>query len=324
MKKVIAIATADWHFHKFNAFDINGSRLYWALKAARQIVSIAKSFDVPILFAGDLIHSPKNIETETNTLVQKLFHDIRYQTFIAISGNHDLSQRNGINSISPSHLDALGHYAKFYKQDYLIRPSPIPGGWVWGIPYMNSDADLKLYAEKLSGEPRKFKGIKILLIHSDMPGAKTSENYLINEVENIPKNLDTFFKDWDLVLCGHIHRPQKLSNKVYMLGCPIQQVECSNPHPYGYWEVYSDASVKFIELDNYPRFTRLKKGEKIPDNPGINYYIEFNEVLVEEEIEMGEFHINNSKSKLARRYLAQKQIKSKSKRKALIKILNEE
>src|SRR5690606_6989935 len=102
----------------------------------------------------------------------------------------------------------------------------IPGATVWGLPYFNNDHDLKEAILKLKDQIKrthKDKGLKILLLHTDMPGAKTPEGFTIGETQSIPRNLDKFFEEWDLVLCGHIHKPQKLSEKCYMLGCPIQQ-----------------------------------------------------------------------------------------------------
>lgn len=320
MKKIIAIASADWHIHKFQAFDKDGSRLKWAIKAAEEIMLKALELKVPLLFAGDLIHSPKNIETETNIEVQSLF---RYKTqVIAISGNHDFCQRNGFDFVSPSHLDAI-QGANMTTLDHAMH------GWdwgnfvIWGIDYMNNDLDLKKAIEHIRPSTNNFKNkTKILMLHSDLPGAKTPEGFILKEAEHIPHDLDKFFKNWDLVLCGHIHSPQKLGSKTYMLGCPIQQNEANIGRQYGYWKIFIDGTVKFVPMDNYPKFIRLKEGEKPIEN-SIDYYIMPDEVLVEEDVEIGAFSINLSKSKLARRYVAHRQIKSKSKTRALIKILNE-
>ena len=324
MSKIIALASADWHIHKFRDFDNNGSRLDHCINAAQDIMNRASSLNVPLLFAGDLIHSPKNIETETNVRVQRLFDPkLNPINIIAISGNHDMSERNTLDSISPSHLDSIRN------PNFIVlsgtRKSYIKGATVWGIPYMNNPEEFKEIILKLSQQCTMEGinwGLKILLLHSDMPGAKTPEGFVIGEVQSIPNHLDEFFKDWDLVLCGHIHKPQKLSQKCYMLGCHIQQNMGNRHDALGYWEVYSNATMKFVPLDNYPKFIQLKKGEEPKDD--FNYYVPFGEVLEDEEIETGEFNINYSKKRLAATYLKKKNIKSKSKKRALIKILNEE
>lgn len=319
MHKLVAIATADWHIHKFKNFDVNNSRINWTLDAAREIMKTAERLEVPILFAGDLIHSPKDIENETNAMVQKLFKNYR-NWFVAISGNHDMSQRNGKEFKSPSHLDSILN-PKFVKLDGQF--APFNGrAKVWGIPYMDNDKDLFDHVNLLRPQTKKWDGLKILLLHSDIPGAVTTTGYSIDSMEHMPKHLDKFFKEWDLVLCGHIHKPQKISDKVYMLGCPIQQDEGDRNNVLGYWEVYDDAAMEFKELINYPKFIRLKKGKK-PGN-SVNYYIKYNEILEEQDVKLGEFNITNSKVKLAKLYLAQNQINSKSKKRALIKILHDE
>lgn len=320
MSKVIAIATADWHLHKFQNFDKDGSRLNWALKAARHIMKQAQKLNVPILFAGDLIHTPKSIETETNALIQELFHK-NPTWFVSISGNHDMSERNGNKVRSPSHLNSLQHHNNFMLLDKENKPWRIGGALVWGIPYMNSETDLRERIDDLKRIVKNYKGIKILMLHSDMPGAKTPEGFTLGEVESIPKNLDEFFKGWDLVICGHIHRRQRLSKKVVMLGCPIQQIECQVKYKYGYWEIMDDASIRFVDMPDYPKFVRLEPGG-VPWN-NRDYFIEPEVVLAEEEVQVGEFNINASRSKLAKSYLALRQIKNKPKRRALIKILNE-
>lgn len=320
MTQVIAIATADWHLHKFQNFDVNGSRLDWALKAAREIMDKAYNLKVPLLFAGDLIHSPKQIENKTNAEVQALFqHKVR--TY-AISGNHDMCERNGYDFRSPSHWDAIN--GNVINLNHADHGNDTLNFVVWGIDYMNNDRDLKKAIEHIRPQAKEWKvKFKILMLHTDLPGVTTNEGFELKETENIPKNLDKFFKEWDLVICGHIHKPQKVSSKVYMLGCPIAQDAGNIGQELGYWLIYDNGAMDFVPMDNYPKFVRLKKGEEKPKDT-IDYYIEPEEVLVEENIEMGEFHLSNSKAKLAKRYLAQKQIKSKSKRRALIKILNEE
>lgn len=321
MRKVIAIASADWHLHRFRNFDIDGSRLDWGIKAAREIMNASIKLGVPLLFAGDLLHTPKEIETETNAKLQNLFRD--NDTHIAwIAGNHDMSEKNSLTHRSPNHLDAI--QGKITTLDLELHLGlHMPGIAIWGIPYMNSDLDLRKSIDKLRPYAKAHStSIKILLLHSDAPGAKTPEGFTINETEHIPRNLDKFFKEWDLVLFGHIHKPQQLSKRCYMLGSPIHQTAGDTGIEMGYWRVYSDKTMKFIPLKNYPKFIRLKEGEIKPKDT-IDYYIDPEVVLVDEEVNMGEFNITNSKSKLARSYIALKNIKSKTRKRALIKVLNE-
>lgn len=327
MSTLLALAFSDLHLHKFRNFDVEGSRLKNSFRVLNIMFNKADQLKVPLLFCGDLVHDPKNIDTEINMILQEKF-DSRSTRFIAIDGNHDQSEKSTFTHYPPSHLQALKGKPNFhilnvknsvsipyFDDKYINCPGHLS---LYGVPYMSNDKDLH----------KAIKGIKvlskddfnILMLHTDIPGAKTPEGMEVRETEYINKNLDEYFKQWDLVLCGHIHLPQKLSKKVYMLGSPIHQTVGDAGVEMGYWEVYSDRTMKFKPLKAFPKFIRLKKGEIAPDND--NYYIAYDEVLEDEEVELGEFNINKSKGQLAKKYCKVKGIKSKSKKRALIKVLN--
>lgn len=322
MPELIAIAFGDLHIHKFRNFNANNQRLSNSLKVLKVISNVAIEKKVRVLFTGDLYHNPKELENEVNSktldMYRRVFED-KGIDFYAISGNHDMSEKNGGGHISPSHLDAFNHFKTFHKADYTYWVNP--KFTVWGLPYMNSDLHLKSMIEQLKKDVVNHKGFKILLLHSDCPGATTPEGIEVKETEHIPWNLDVFFKEFDLVLFGHIHKPQQLSKKCYMLGSPIHQNAGDEGCEMGYWEVYSDASMKFVPLNKFPKFVRLGKGEEVPDDK--NYYIPFEDVLEDEDAELGEFNLSNTRKQLAKRYCKIKGVKGKAKRRALIEILNQ-
>jgi DNA repair exonuclease SbcCD nuclease subunit len=317
MRKLVAIATADWHLYKFKNFDVNGSRLKYSLEAGSHIFRTAERMSVPVLFAGDLHHNPKEVENETNTAIQTLFNSLR-TNFYYIDGNHDMSEKNSLSHRSPSHINSILNDRLTNVNHTHISTKDM---FIQGVSYMNNDSDLKKAIRALEIPQQEEGKLKILLLHSDAPGAKTPEGFEIGEVEAIPNNLDKFFKKWDLVLFGHIHQAQRLSKKCYMLGCPIPQDAGNVNGACGYWKVYSDGKMQFVAMENAPQFIKLKEGEK-PKDDG-NYYIPFDDVLAEEELNTGVFNVNYSKAKLAKRYLALNKIKSKSKKRALIEILNQ-
>lgn len=324
MSKIIAIAFSDLHLYKFKNFNSpSNSRLRNSLGVLEDIAKAAFVEKVPVLFCGDLFHNPK--ETENQVMSGALQHYSMYfesygTEFMGISGNHDLSEKNGGEHSSPSHLESLKHFTTFTQMDNIwINKDNFS---VWGLPYMNNDFDLKTSIDAFRPIAKQQKSkLKILMLHSDAPGAVTTEGITVNETEYLPKALDEFFAEWDLVIMGHIHKPQRLGKKVYMLGSPIHQIASDRGVKMGYWEIYSDKTMKFVELDKYPKFRKLKPG-KIPPENSKDYWIKPDEAVVEENIEVGEFNATLSKSKLARRYLRIKDIKNKSRRRALISILN--
>lgn len=321
--ELVALAFSDIHIHKFRNFNIDNSRLEASLAALREIIQKGIKNKVPILFSGDLFHNPKEVENETLSKTFKVFTDIKVRyNFIAISGNHDMSEKNTLKHTSPSYLDSFAHLEGFQKLDNGFRSTENLN--IWGIPYMNNDKDLAKKIEEIRPKALRHKKdgkLNILLLHSDAPGAKTPEGIQINETEHIPLGMDKFFKEWDLVLFGHIHLPQKLSKRCYMLGSPIHQNMGDAGNEMGYWEIYSDGSMIFKHLKDYPKFIKLKAGEKAADT--FNYYVEHEQVLEDESIEIGEFNVMHSRKKLALTYCKKKSILNKAQKRALIQILNE-
>ena len=216
-------------------------------------------------------------------------------------------------------MDSFNHFSQFIKLDYDHYKGE--KFTVWGLPYMNNDQELSEAIKELYGEVKNNKAkLKILMLHSDAPGAVTPAGIEINETKHIPRNLDKFFKPWDLVLFGHIHKPQRLSNKCYMLGSPIHQDAGDKGTIMGYWEIWSNGVMVFKPLEQYPQFRQLSPGETPPDN--FNYWVESEQILVENNINYGEYSIKNSREKLAKAYCKNLGIKSKKFKRALIEILN--
>jgi len=319
MPKVIAVAFADIHLHKFRAFNVDNSRLHYSLQAWATIARIAKELEVPVLFAGDLFHNPKEVENQTMSMALKCYNANFERQGIncyAISGNHDMSEKNSVTHTSPTHLDSFQHFKTFKKLDW--GTAYINKDWdVCGLPYFNSDKDIWVALRNRAFWNNITKK-KILLIHSDLPGAVTPEGFTVNETEFIKLK---HFKDFNIVLSGHIHKPQKLGKNIYMLGSPIHQNLGDEGNENGYWLICDDGTAVFKPLSTFPKFRRLKQGEK-PYND-LDYFIEPTEVLAEESAESNEFSLNNSRKKLAKQYCASTGIKKKAYIRALTHVLNQ-
>lgn len=161
------------------------------------------------------------------------------------------------------------------------------------------------------------KNVKnILLLHTDYPGAKDTDGREVDSVENLNVNILNRF---DLVLCGHIHKPQRLSKKVYMIGAPNHQRRTDRGCKLGYWKIYSDLSMQFVHLKQFPKFVDVESEEGIKDDG--NYYT----VLPKKTSNL--VNTNHkitkqlSKKALARKYLKEKGITEQDKKELLIDIL---
>ena len=316
-KKVIAIAFSDLHLNLWAKFNKDYKRTQDSFRVLFKIKEVCSKYNVPALFCGDLFHKPEVIQKELFTKLIKQFLKLNGTSFkcYSISGNHDIMEISKVG-IQPKSwvydLDPL--FPWLYDLDYrTFRLTP--NIQVHGIPYVDHNIGLSTYLKKMKLED----GYKhILLLHTDYPGAKDTDGRVVDSAENINLNMLSRF---DLVLCGHIHKPQRLSKKVYMLGAPIQQRRTDKDCKMGYWLVMDDLSMKFVELKGFPKFIDVETEDEVKEDG--NYYTVIPKTQRVEVKSSHKITKQLSKSRLAKRYLKEKGIKDKTKEVLLIKVLKE-
>lgn len=319
-KEIIAIAFSDLHQELWKQHNENIDRLGITTSILRVIADEAYRNNCPVLFPGDLYHNNTYLHQrviEESFISYKILFEDRNIPFYAISGNHDLSQKNWVDKPSLSYLTT---YSKLFKTFHLMdwRIEETPNFMIRGIPYMNGNKDMgELIKQGLN--KKAYPKPCILLLHTDLHGALDSDGREVGEVENIPKDMDKFFKDYKLVLSGHIHKPHKFSDKIYMLGATNHQKTSDAGCDMGYWVIYKDFTMEFRKL-NTPEFIYLPEGEEAPNKE--NFYITTYKPK-EGDKKDGDFNSNSSPTVLAKRYLKHKGIKSKDKRRTLINLLND-
>ena len=148
--------------------------------------------------------------------------------------------------------------------------------------------------------------------------------YKVEEVPNIPQNMGEYFKDFDLVLCGHIHKPDMLwENKVYSIGAPYHQRSSDSGTDMGYWMLTENGKMRFKKY-HAPEFKFFNEGEVPGDD--YNYWIPIpSEKSINEDGESeepDEFTNINDKRTLAREYFRVKGLKDKRRLNLLISVLN--
>lgn len=158
----------------------------------------------------------------------------------------------------------------------------------------------------------------ILLLHTDYPGAKDTDGVEVGSVENLNINVLSRF---DLVLAGHIHKPQRLSKKVFMVGAPIQQRRTDKDCDLGYWKLYSDMSMKFVPLEGFPKFIDVDSSDDIKDDG--NFYTVISKPVSLEVTQENHITRNLSKKRLVSRYLRKSGIKDPKKKSVLLEIIKE-
>lgn len=322
-KKLIAIAFSDLHLNIWAKFNEHHKRTMDGFKVLDKIAGICSKKQVPALFCGDLVHKPEAMDQDLahymKAWIDKTVHKYPDFKIFAIEGNHDLDKVNSFDNLQKgwvSHFSQTRHY----KSPFVVLSPRTPfacldkNTFVCGIPYIDHNKDLGKALKNVNF----IEGARhILLLHTDYPGAKDTDGRVVDSAENINMNM---LNKFDLVLCGHIHKPQRLGKKIYMVGAPLHQRRTDRNCDMGYWEVYSDLSVKFVPMD-FPRFIDVESEDQVKDDG--NYY-----TIIPPKTEVKATVQHNitkklSKRRLAKKYLKYKGIQDEGKEKLLVKILKE-
>jgi DNA repair exonuclease SbcCD nuclease subunit len=315
--KTIAIVFSDLHINNWAKFNDNNQRTLNHFKVLDRIAKVCEKNNCPALFCGDMFNKPENMDQSLHHLIESEFKRIgkEHPTFkcYAISGNHELQKVNKVGVVQESWIHSFKVYGNWLEVlDFDTKL--IAGKYkIYGIPYIDHNIGLCEYLNKLELSDKK----NILLLHTDYPGAKDTDGREVGSVENL--NLNTLNK-FDLVLCGHIHKPQKLSKKVYMIGSPLQQRRTDSDCKLGYWVLYEDLSMEFKELTNFPKFIDVESEDDIKADG--NYYTVLPKKITRESSSFDHKITKQlSKRSLAKQYMKEKGIKDSNKKKLLIDIL---
>ena len=315
--KLRALIFSDLHLNDYTKYS---SREDTALIIWHELAKRCSSLNIPLIHCGDILHKPENISLELATKLVDFLGSINklpdFKMYI-ISGNHTIKETSKID-ILPMSWDSLLSKLSPNIQCIDYKRVHFKNLYFYGIPYVDHNLGLSSYLKNLklvNSERNKH----ILLLHTDYPGAKDTDGRVIDSAENINLNMLNRF---DLVLCGHIHKPQRLSKKVYMLGAPYQQRRTDKNCKMGYWELYSDLSMKFVELKGFPKFIDVESEDEVKEDG--NYYTVIPKKSSSEKIKADHKITKQlSKKRLAKRYMKQKGINDKKKEDLLINVLKE-
>lgn len=312
---VVAVVFSDLHLSLYSKFNQGNKRTDNHFKVLFLINQLCLKYKCSALFCGDLFHKPEMMEN--GFLEQTMDRMINLNNggfnIYAISGNHDMSDKNTLNSHSPSYIKTFSRVFKFIKCiDYtsaILKKSFV----IHGVPYLDHNIGLNEYVKSLELEEGKKH---ILMLHTDYPGAKDTDGQEVGTVENL--NLNTLSR-FDLVLCGHIHKPQRLSKKVYMIGAPLQQRRTDKDCELGYWLLYDNLKMEFVPFTEFPKFIDVEDESEIKDDG--NYYTVIGKSKTIEEVSSHKITKDLSKKRLVSRYFRSKGIKDDKKKKALLNVL---
>lgn len=323
--KLLAIGYSDLHKHNFSDFSkAPYDRFKVQLQVEKYLVELAYKHKVPLLFAGDMFHDPDSLKSKilTKSLVhyKNTFEEMGVP-LVAISGNHDIPEKNLRDRISQSYL--WGYEKVFETFNLLDKGKVFNNGsiCVHGIPYLHDEV---YWFERVKKANDKVKGInayKILLVHKTLPNCVTPLGFK-EEVSNLfPRKLDTLWDNFDLVLSGHIHAPQMVSHKCFMMGSPIHQDRGDVGTKMGYLLIYEN-DLQFVPLnDIFPQYIQLTQGEN-PYNDK-DYFLPYIEPYQELDTPNGPTLNTSTLPKMVKSYFKIQNIKNKRQRNLAIKLLNQ-
>lgn len=266
-----AVYFTDLHVNKYNQFSEHHDRLKDCLKVIDDVFGLAvKSNSDTILFGGDLGDLPKWIYIEViDALTRRLakwFGKCPNICMYAISGNHDHNKKNFWEKPANTLLSVFA--TAFPGRFFLIDNGVVElddDCHVAGIPYYEHktcfdqalDAQVKLLWDKNDGSARVT-----LLIH------QTPEGIYNKHIKAETSPSDPRYEGFDMILCGHIHKPQKLSPKFIIGGNPLHRDLGDIGDIKGIYLLDLADPVNTIEFvsreGRYPAFVRIKQ-EKITE-----------------------------------------------------------
>lgn len=314
--KVIGIVFSDLHISEYTKFNQDNKRTLNDFRVLSLIKEVCLKYNCPAFFCGDFMHRPEYISTSLDELIIEKFSELNREekfNIYGISGNHDNQKKNSVESQSPSHWKNLcNRYTFLHNLDFDYHDF---GKFrVMGIPYLDHNIGLNEYIKNI-----RIVKPTILLLHTDYPGAKDTDGVEVGTVENLNPNLLSKFK---LVLIGHIHKPQRLGKKVYMVGAPIQQRRTDRNCKLGYWKIYEDFSMEFKRLKGFPKFIDVSSEDEVKDDG--NYYTIIASRSGNMEVEdTPRITRELSKKSLVRKYMRVKGIKDKNRKNILLKVIKE-
>jgi len=316
MKKVIYIAFSDIQLEDWRKYSKLHSRLIHGLR----VLSIIKRAHeqhgaLGVLFAGDFFDNPKSLENLVITQSFKKYkRTLSDKLVYAISGNHDQSESNTPTNRSPTHLELYNEaFEKFNLIDYKFVEDKFAR--IFGIPYLKNNVGFVDCVNEFKKNLSKTKK-NILLTHADYSYIDYDNKRSSGRVENIPLELKKLFKGFDLVLSGHIHKPQVIRRNVVMLGAPNHQRISDMGVDMGYWLIYEDLTYKFIKI----KLPEFKEGEDQGD--GHFYIPKMTEIENSTQDPSSKVFSTLDPLKLGKRYLTATNQKNINKLKILEEYLN--
>ena len=248
------IFLSDIHIRNYKRLDEYKAQLKKFIDECREFVNKHGAEHVRIVIAGDLLHNKLDISAEAYAMVSQFLMALDDICIVIINaGNHDVNMAN-LTRMDP--LSTIFNMCNFKQTYYIDRELNYESGcmednnvvWCLFSSFDNFNRP-NIEESKINNEDKLHIGI----FHGELKSAKTDAGFVSENGINV-----SHFSDLDFVICGHIHKRQKLTYNDTTLVYPgslIQQDHGENITNHGYCILNCD-TLEYTEhnIDNESAF----------------------------------------------------------------------
>ncbi len=272
---------ADPHIHNYSAFDQDGSRLQNCIRLVSELIKCAETNGVTdIVCCGDWFDKPVLHATVVNAAAKVVNSVPKGMRILTISGNHDMFSTKRYGQPQQTAVQYLADLCPRFDvfDDVGVRLDEETA--LFGIPYYDDPQEYNRALDAAVAEAEAGNEFKILVIHQTPMGL---DNAMI-QTDTDPN--DPRYDVFDLVLCGHIHTRQFITDKFVVVGTPIHRSAEDQGLEKGYFLVDTGLKAKgkpakeimeFVSTrGRYPEFVTINEGDTVvtdADNPDIPHFV---------------------------------------------------
>ena len=253
------ITTADIHLRNDDSYGIEDDRgvndfLIRRYEATKKVIEKANRKNAHLLIAGDFLDS-KLVDSHTlyySSMLIELMSMLRF--VIVMEGNHGYDDKRGTFSVIAHWKHLAGDNVRIVTYPRIERKDRIAYHCIPAISDVESNF-LKL-ALKLSKKAKKGD-TNVLVLHAPISGAKFESG--AKSTGGIPaEHIRRVRGRYDFVVCGDLHKYQKLYDNVWYCGSLIQASLKDKGQPRGFQVVDPNSGTYKFFNSGGPRFLDLR------------------------------------------------------------------
>jgi len=233
---------SDLHLHNWNYgsnVGVNGmnSRLLDQADILNQIVGVVEEQHIEkVVFAGDMFHVHGKLDAAVLKVAYDGISDLKFalpehhQSLVMLVGNHDTADKT--KAVHSLHwLNAYGHVVDTWMHEEGLS----------FLAYTERKKDLEMFFKHAGN---------VCFMHQGVSGVPMGSGFLIDETFHlamIPRHVDH-------VYTGHYHTHKRVSDKLTVIGSPMQLTWADEGEPKGVLIIDTNTGqIEFITLES-PRF----------------------------------------------------------------------